>query len=85
MAGLPPAYNMITTVLMNSEKELALDDILPKLLHAEQMLVTERIVNAEATVLFTKPKPNNGGYRRKQGDTDVLLLPAARPFRCGLP
>ena len=70
MAGLPPAYNVITTVLVNSDKELKLDDMLPKLLQAEQSLVTERIVNAEATALFTKPKGtfnkkfNNKGNRK---------------------
>lgn len=63
MAGLPPAFNMISTVLMNSEKELHLDDMLPKLLQAEQMMQPERIAEA---ALIAKP----GGFGGTPGRLD---------------
>ena len=57
MAGLPATYDMITTVLLSSDKELSLEDMLPKLLQAEQMMQPER---ANEAALYAKPGKGYG-------------------------
>ena len=42
LAGLPAEYDMIVTVLTTTDDELALDDIIPKLLPMEQKLSSQR-------------------------------------------
>lgn len=63
LAGLPPAYNMISTVLTTSDRELKIDEMLPKLLHVEQQAQPQRPSEA---ALFAKP---NGGYGRGRGNS----------------
>lgn len=53
LAGLPPAYDMITTVLTAGNDELTIDKVLPKLLSVEQM-ATQPSRPTEAA-LFAKP------------------------------
>ena len=42
LAGLPTEYDIIVTVLTATDEELALDDIIPKLLPMEQKLSSQR-------------------------------------------
>jgi hypothetical protein len=58
LAGLPPAYYMISAVLISGDKELTIDEMLPKLLQVEQMAQPER--SSEAA-LAAKP---TGGFGR---------------------
>lgn len=57
MAGLTPAFGMISTVLMNADRELSLDDVLPKLLQAELLMQPGR---HDETALFAKPGMGRG-------------------------
>ena len=52
LAGLPPAYGMISTVLTASDQDLKIDTMLPKLLQVEQLTQPER--SSEAA-LAAKP------------------------------
>lgn len=62
LAGLPPAYGTMSTVLTAGEQELNIDNMLPKLLNVEQMAQPERPSEA---ALYAKP---NGGYGRGRGN-----------------
>lgn len=59
LAGLPPAYGMISTVLTASDKELKIDEILPKLLPVEQTIKPEHTSEAALAA-----KPGNGYKHR---------------------
>ena len=59
LAGLPPAYSMISTVLVSSDRELKIDEMLPKLLPVEQMSQPERPGEA---ALYAKPGRGSGKY-----------------------
>ena len=61
LAGLPPAYGMITTVLTAGEQELKIDTMLPKLLHVEQL--THSTERPSEAALFAKPRNGFGGAR----------------------
>lgn len=61
LAGLPPAYGMISTVLTSGDGQLKIGEMLPKLLQVEQMTQPER--SSEAA-LFAKP---NGGNSHGNG------------------
>ena len=69
MAGLPPAYNMISTVLMNAERELSLDDMLPKLLQSEMMMQPER--HSEAALSATRQPGKRPGGQRPNGKKEM--------------
>lgn len=62
LAGLPPAYGMISTVLTAGDQALKIDDMLPKLLQVEQLAQTERPSEA---ALLAKP---SGGYGSARGN-----------------
>lgn len=57
LAGLPPAYSMISTVLVSGDRELKIDEMLPKLLPVEQMSQPERPGEA---ALYAKPGRGHG-------------------------
>ena len=57
LAGLPASYNTINTVLTSSDRELKIDEILPKLQQQEQMMQPES--DAEAA-LFAKRRGSFG-------------------------
>ena len=59
LAGLPPAYGMISTVLTAGDQELKVDEMLPKLLHVEQL--TQAPERPSEAALFTKPSGFGGG------------------------
>ena len=56
LAGLPPAYSMITTVLTASDTALSVDGMMPKLLQAEQMILPE---HGNEAALAAKPSNGN--------------------------
>jgi hypothetical protein len=60
LAGLPPAYNMISTILTSGDRELKIDEMLPKLLPVEQMTQPERPNEA---ALAAKPNGGSGAHR----------------------
>lgn len=70
MAGLPPAYNVIKTVMMNAAGELSLDDILPKLLQSELLMQPERLSEAALAADTRHPgfknKPGHPGGQKKK-------------------
>lgn len=61
LAGLPPQYDMMATVLTATEKDLRLDDILPKLLQVE--LQRQKFELPDEKALMAK---NPGGRRSGQ-------------------
>jgi hypothetical protein len=63
LAGLPPAYRMIRTVLVSGDTELNIDEMLPKLLPVEQLTQPERPSEA---ALYAKPGRGSGspGFRK---------------------
>ena len=76
LAGLPASYNTISTVLTNSDRELKIDEILPKLQQQEQMMQPES--DAEAALIakrrgsFGKKATSHFGYNKpmeKQNET----------------
>ena len=62
LAGLPPAYGMISTVLTAGESELKIEGMLPKLLQVEQLVQPPERPSEAA--LFAKP---NRGFGRGRG------------------
>ena len=62
LAGLPPAYGTMSTVLTAGEQELKIDTMLPKLLQVEQLAQPERPSEA---ALYAKP---NGAFGRGRGN-----------------
>lgn len=72
LAGLPPAYNMISTVLTAGDQELKIDGMLPKLLQVEQ--ITQPPERPSEAALFAKPNnsfgknssTSNNGFSKKQ-------------------
>lgn len=69
LAGLPPAYETAVTVLeTGSDKDVALDDILPKLMPVEQRMTQSELGVPRETALAAKRKSGNGhGSSRHQG------------------
>jgi len=65
LAGLPPAYGMISTVLTSMDKELKIDEMLPKLLQVEQTAQPE---HSSEAALFAKPL---GGYNNGNGSKQL--------------
>lgn len=63
LAGLPPAYNVISTVLTAGDQELKIDTMLPKLLQVEQQIQPSE--RPSDTALLAKP---NKGYGRGRGN-----------------
>lgn len=61
LAGLPPAYGMISTVLTAGDQELKIDGMLPKLLQVEQL--TQPPERPSEAALFAKPGSGFGGGR----------------------
>jgi hypothetical protein len=87
LAGLPPAYGMISTVLTSSDRELNINEMLPKLLQVEQVAQPERPSEA---ALFAKPKGGFGKNRgnHSQGGNGYNKQPymgARKCFYCGKP
>lgn len=81
LAGLPPAYNMINTVLTSGDQELKIDDVLPKLLPVEQMAQPERPSEA---ALIAKPRRGFGGQRN--ANVNYKFQKEARTcYYCGKP
>lgn len=64
LAGLPPAYGMISTVLTAGDQELKIDTMMPKLMHVEQLAAQPPERPSEAA-LFAKP---NGGFGVGRGN-----------------
>ena len=62
LAGLPPSYGMISTVLMAGETTLTVESMLPKLLPVEQMAQPDHH-SPEAALLA---QPNRGGNSTQQ-------------------
>ena len=56
LAGLPPAYGMISTVLTTSDAALKIGEMLPKLLQVEQMTQPE---SSSEAALYAKPRGGN--------------------------
>ena len=73
LAGLPPAYSMISTVLTAQDKELTIDEMLPKLLNVEQA-AAQPLQSSEAALL-AKPKK---GFSKGQPPKDDRTC-----FYCG--
>lgn len=67
LAGLPPAYDMISTVLTAGDNELAIDTVLPKLLSVEQMAAQPERPSEAA--LFAKPGGQQGGGKPRSDRT----------------
>ena len=59
LAGLPSEYDMIVTVLTATDENLALDDIIPKLLPVEQKLSQQR----ETITAYSAKGDNRRCYR----------------------
>lgn len=55
LAGLPPAYGTISTVLTTGDQALKIDTMLPKLMHVEQQMKPEEYQRPDATALMAKP------------------------------
>ncbi|GAB4817534.1 hypothetical protein N2152v2_009262 [Parachlorella kessleri] len=60
LAGLPPAYGMISTVLTSGDRELKIEEMVPKLLPVEQLAQPER---PEEAALFAKRRSGQGASR----------------------
>ena len=58
LAGLPPTYGMISTVLVSSDRPLKIDEMLPKLLPIEQLAQPERPSEA---ALYTNAPGSTAG------------------------
>lgn len=70
LAGLPPAYGMISTVLTAGDQELKIETMLPKLLQVEQL--TQPTERPSEAALYAKPGSGSGGARGygNRGKTD---------------
>jgi hypothetical protein len=68
LAGLPPAYSMISTVLTAQDKELTIDEMLPKLLNVEQA-AAQRLQSSEAALLAKPRKSFSKGQPPKDDRT----------------
>lgn len=66
LAGLPPAYGMISTVLTAQDKELTIDEMLPKLLNVEQ--AAAQPPHSSEAALFAKPKKDFPKRQPRQED-----------------
>lgn len=62
LAGLPPAYGMISTVLTAGEQDLKIDTMLPKLMQVEQLAQPPE--HRSEAALFAKP---GSGFGRDRG------------------
>ena len=65
LAGLPPAYGMISTVLVSGDRDLKIDEMLPKLLPVEQQAA--QLERPSEAALFAKPNSGFGGKNRSKG------------------
>ena len=77
LAGLPPAYGMISTVLTSSDKELSIKDMLPKLLQVEQMAT--QLERPSEAALFAKP---HGGKSHGNGSQSNSKQPRQEERTC---
>jgi hypothetical protein len=97
LAGLPPAYGMISTLLTSGDRELLIDEMLPKLLQVEQMAQPERPSEAALFAkpnrerLWREPRQHQPQLRRQLQQTaaqrrpHLLLLRQDRPREARLP
>ncbi|KAL4440104.1 hypothetical protein ABPG75_003105 [Micractinium tetrahymenae] len=78
LAGLPAAYDTAVTVLeTSSDADMALDDILPKLVSVEQRLVkSDSFTHGEAALTAKRSSGFGSGHRRQR---------ERRCFACGQP
>ncbi|GAB4822220.1 hypothetical protein N2152v2_009266 [Parachlorella kessleri] len=76
LAGLPPAFSMISTVLTSGDRELKIEEMLSKLLPVEQLAQPER---PEEAALFAKRRNGNGfpGHGRNNGSPGKQGRPIA--------
>ena len=79
LAGLPPTYNMVSTVLVSNDRPLKIDEILPKLLPIEQLAQPER--PSEAALYGNAPVSGNGG--RDRSNQPQPRKDDRRCFYCG--
>ncbi|GAB4815364.1 hypothetical protein N2152v2_002410 [Parachlorella kessleri] len=82
LAGLPPAFSMISTVLTSGDRELKIEEMLPKLLPVEQLAQPER---PEEAALFAKRRNGNGfpGHGRNNGSPGKQGRETRTCFYCG--
>ncbi|GAB4814243.1 hypothetical protein N2152v2_001289 [Parachlorella kessleri] len=82
LAGLPPAFSMISTVLTSGDRELKVEEMLPKLLPVEQLAQPER---PEEAALFAKRRNGNGfpGHGRNNGSPGKQGRETRTCFYCG--
>ena len=80
LAGLPHAYSMISTVLTSSDRELKLDEMLPKLLPVEQQAQPE---SSDEAALFAKKKRSFGSYGKGEGSGPTRQQETRTCFYCG--
>ena len=66
VAGLPPAYAMISTVLMSADRPMVIDEMLPKLLSVEQAAAAPPPSRGIEAALAAKPKQGFGKWRGNQ-------------------
>ena len=79
LAGLPASYNTISTVLTNSDRELKIDEILPKLQQQEQMMQPES--DAEAA-LIAKRRGSFGKKAASQFDNGKPMKRQKETRKC---
>jgi hypothetical protein len=77
LAGLPPAYGMMSTVLTAGEQELKMDSMLPKLLQVEQLTMPSERPSEAA--LFAKPGTGFG----RNGSGREQRVEERQCFHCG--
>lgn len=76
LAGLPPAFETIVTVLeASTDADLKLDDLLPKLMPVEQRMMARNPNSPEEAALIAK----HHGYSQ-EGDPQLLLLRQKGPL-----
>ncbi|KAL4431292.1 hypothetical protein ABPG75_006548 [Micractinium tetrahymenae] len=69
LAGLPPAYGMISMVLTAGDQQLKIDSMLPKLLQTEQQMLQEPSERPTETALSAKPSGGFGRARNNGSDS----------------
>ncbi len=67
LAGLPPAYDTVMTVLETSiDSDMMLDDILPKLMPVEQRMSPTKSSQPSEAVLFAKRKSGQRSFKSQK-------------------
>lgn len=80
LAGLPPAYDTVVTVLETStDKDMSLDDILPKLMSVEQRMRTAEL-GASGEAALTARRKNGFGVKRYERPVEMRTC-----YKCGKP